>query len=378
MLVLITSPAAIINNLAQPNPAVVKALIDAQANGNPVGVVSNHPKPAWFDAAFAGTKVTYIHHEGRQNGEVIRQISADLGKPAHDILVLAAKAEDIQMAKNGGAVLIAAGWSGDRQVKALGIKINKPSEIQEVIALTDGWQGYWWYEANAATYSTRALVDLSGYGKDDAQVIFAAKLTNTVKNGGNHLTALLVVSARSLLIDGVANKEKLFWAVYPSSKSANNDSEVLSDFTHRLRTTVSRAHFARLKEPLFIRHTSSNKRSTKKGGDRTDPTDQITTLHLNPAYKKNIRGRNVVLIDDCTTYGLSFGVAAALLRKAGASAVLGVALGKFGNTMNYFEIEVLTDPFAPIMANGFKVKKLEPMNGKTDSTAQAILKKLIH
>ncbi|ENC9762107.1 phosphoribosyltransferase [Pseudomonas aeruginosa] len=378
MLVIITSPAAIINSLAKPDPAVVKALVDAQANGNPVGVVSNHPKPAWFDAAFAGTNVTYVHHEGRQNGEVIKQISAGLGKPTHDILVLAAKAEDIQMAKNGGAVLIAAGWSGDRQVKALGIKINDPSEIQEVIALTDGWQGHWWYEANAAAYSARALMDLSGYGKDDAQVIFAAKLTNTVKKGGNHLTALLIVTARSLLIEKVADKENLFWGVYPSSKSANNDSEVLSDFTHRLRTTVSRVHFARANKPLLIRHAPSNKRSANKGGDRTDPTDQITTLHLNPAYKKNIRGRNVVLIDDCTTYGLSFGVAAALLRKAGANSVLCVALGKFGNTINYFEIEILTDPFSPIPANGFKVKKLQPMTGKSDNTAQAILKKLIH
>ena len=47
-------------------------------------------------------------------------------------------------------------------------------------------------------------------------------------------------------------------------QSANNDSEVLSDFTHRLRTTVSRVRFAERNQPLFIRHAHSIKRSMAK------------------------------------------------------------------------------------------------------------------
>lgn len=377
MLVLITSPAAILNSLGQPDADVINALKAAQNSGNPVGVISNHAKPAWFDAAFSGAKVSFIQTEARQRGNIIHEIAKQLKTPTFDILVIAAKAEDIQMAKNGNAVLIAAGWSRDRQVQGLGIKIDHPAQIQEVIALTNGWKGHWWFEGAGKTYAAKALVDLSGYGKDDAQVVFAKKLTATVKNGGNRLTALLIVTARSLLIDGVGQMDNLFWGVYPSSKSANDDSDVLSDFTHRLRTTVSRVHFARVNEPLFIRHAPSEKRSAKKGGDRTDPTGQVTTLHLNPAYSRNIRGRNIILVDDCTTYGLSFGVAAAFLFKAGAATVTGIALGKFGNTMHYFEIEILTDPFKPVGEKGFKVLTETSMPGKTDSTAQQILQNLI-
>lgn len=223
----------------------------------------------------------------------------------------------------------------------------------------------------------RALMDLSEYGKDADQQIFAGKLKSTVKRGGSRLTALLIVTARSLLIDGARDAEMLFWAVYPSSNSDNDDSEVLSEFTHRLRTTASQVQFARKGQPLFIRHTPSEKRSAKRGGDRTDPTGQITTLHLNPNYKRQIKGRNVIIVDDCTTHGVSFGVATAFLLKAGAASVNGVALGKFGNTLNYFEITISSDPFKPVSKEQFTVTAMRSFNGTKDSTAQKILVSLI-
>ena len=63
----------------------------------------------------------------------------------------------------------------------------------------------------------------------------------------------------------------------------------------------------------------------------------------------------MIVVDDCTTYGVSFGVAAAFLRKAGAASVTGVALGKFGNQLRYYEIDIKTDPFQPVVAGGFNV-----------------------
>mgnify|MGYP005724923915 CR=1 FL=1 len=59
-------------------------------------------------------------------------------------------------------------------------------------------------------------------------------------------------------------------------------------------------------------------------------------------------GRNLIVLDDCTTYGVSFGVAAALLRKADAASMTGIALGKFGNQIQYYDILIQNDPFAPV------------------------------
>ncbi|WP_312441442.1 MULTISPECIES: phosphoribosyltransferase [Stutzerimonas] len=376
MLILTTSPTAILRN-GLPDAAVVQALINIRNNGNLVGVISNHPKPGWFDTVFGNRNINFIETDARQNGDIIKKIALKCNVKAHDILVLAAKAEDMQMAKNGRAVLVPAGWSNDPQINGLGLKIASPKELEELTVLTNGWNGQWWFEGQEPNYSVHALMDLSTYGKGITQQSFAHKLTTTVKNGGARLAALLAVTARSLLISNVDQAPDLLWGVYPSSGNTAGADEVLTDFTHRLRTTTSRVRFAKTGEPLFIRHTASEKRSANKGGDRTDPTGQITTLHLNPYYKGKIKGRNIIVIDDCTTYGVSFGVAAAFLRKAGANSVHGIALGKFGNQLSYYEITLNSDPFAPILAGQFELKQMSHFAGKSDSTAQQVLQGLI-
>jgi hypothetical protein len=131
--------------------------------------------------------------------------------------------------------------------------------------------------------------------------------------------------------------------------------------------------------PLFLRHTPSSRRSSGGGGDRTDPSEQLQTVHLNPFYKEKQRlvGKNVIVVDDCTTYGVSFGVASALLHKAGAASITGVALGKFGNALRYLEIDIRSDPFAPISSTAFSVTATASFSGTTSDTTQQILRKLI-
>lgn len=179
-----------------------------------------------------------------------------------------------------------------------------------------------------------------------------------------------------MMIDEVLTG-KLFWGVYPSSSSANDDSEVLSDFVQRLRTSASSVHFARRGEPLFIRHTNSIKRSTSFGGDRTDPGNQIETLHLNPVYRSQLKGRNVLVVDDCTTYGVSFAVAAAFLYAAGASHVIGIALGKFGNRLTHSTIEISSDPFKAVESTGYRVVSVDEFEATTDANAQSVLQTII-
>ena len=205
-------------------------------------LISNHTQPKWFDAEFSGSGVQFIQEIGRQSGEILAHNANRFSLQPFDALVLATKAIDVQMGKNGGAVLVACGWSTDPQVAALGIRISSAADLKEVIELTEGWSGKWWFSVDAPRYNVRALSDLSTkkYGLTGTQQAFALGLTSTVKNGGAKLNALLAVTARSLLMEGFGTMSGLVWGVYPSSKSLNDDSEVLSDFAHRLRTTVSR------------------------------------------------------------------------------------------------------------------------------------------
>ena len=378
MLILMTSPDAVLRN-GIPDPQLVQVLITASAGGNAVGLISNHAEPAWFAATFGASGVQFLQSLGRQSGEIVSQNAQKFSLNPFDVLVLAGKDEDVQMGKNGGALLIAAGWSAAPQVVSLGIRADSAAQLQEVINLTAGWAGKWWFSADGPRYRVRALSDLSGYGKDVTQQLFAQRLTATVKGGGSRLNALLAVTARSLLMEKVNQLDGLVWGVYPSSSSDNADDEILSDFTHRLRTTVSRVRFSKRGEPLFIRHTPSPKRSAGGGGDRTDPTGQITTIHLNPFYKENgrLNGKHVVVIDDVTTYGASFGVAAAFLRKAGAASVTGIGLGKFGSQLRHYEIDLQSDPFKPVVEGGFSLGETTWLPGATSAIAQKVLLALI-
>lgn len=378
MLIVMTSPDAVFRN-GKPDPEIIRVLIDAKASKNPVGLISNHQKPDWFDGSFGGTGVQFLQSKGRQSGEIVSKNAYKFSLEPFDVLVLAAKDEDVQMGKNGGAILVAAGWSTAKQVIPLGIRVDNATQLQEVIELTTNWSGQWWFSGDEVLYRVRALADLSTYGKTMTQQVFAQKLTGTVKNGGSRLNALLAVTSRSLLMDGTGSQENLVWGVYPSSNSDNDDDEILSDFTHRLRTTVSRVHFSKKGEPLFIRHKPSLKRSAGGSGDRTNPTNQILTIHLNPFYKDSNRlvGKHVVVVDDCTTYGVSFGVAASFLHKAGAASVTGVALGKFGGQLRYYKININSDPFSPITMGGFTFSTSNGFSGAHSIATQQTLQTLI-
>jgi hypothetical protein len=377
MFLVITSPDVVAPG-GVPRADVVQALRNLQASGNPTGVISNHPEPRWFAGVF-GTEVKHLQVVGRQDGQIVKHNAALFKLQPHDTIVLAGKQEDVQMAKHGGAVLVGAGWCSAPQAQSLGIKVAGGAEFEALLNLISQWSGAWWFHGKRPRYSVRALSDLGKYNQPLPQQYFSTRVTALVKNGGPRLDALLAVTVRSLVISGFGSVDDLAWGVYPSSQSANDDKEVLSDFTHRLRTTVSQVRLAKRGQPLFIRHVSSSKRSTGGGGQvsRTDPREQVESIHLNPVYRKNLTGRNVVVVDDCTTYGLSFGVAAGFLRAAGANAVEGIALGKFGNQLNYFEIDIQADPFAPVPPGGYSTGVAQPFPGQTDHTAQNTLRTLI-
>lgn len=377
MLILLASPDAVLRD-GLPDPDLVEVLKQVKAMSYPVALVSNNPEPKWFDNSFHGSGVQFLQQRGRQDGKIVSFNAGKFGLQPFNVLVLAAKDLDVQMGKNGKALLVAAGWSSSSQVKALGIQVTDAQQLQEVIALSGGWPGDWWFSGAMPRYKICALADLSTYGKSNPQQLFAKKLTATAKQGGVRLTALLAVTARSLLMDGIGVESDLLWGVYPSSASGNDDQEILSDFTHRLRTTVSRVRFAQRGEPLFIRHKQSLKRSGNRAANRTNPADQIETIHLNPYYETRLPGRHVVVIDDCTTYGVSFGAAAAFLRRAGAASVSGVALGKFGNQLGYYEIDLQSDPYSPVSATGYSgAVRYSDFQGVTSSASQGSLQTLI-
>lgn len=374
MIILLASPDAF-DLTDKRKRQLAKVFIDTRSNKNPTAIISNRKEPDWFESVFDKSNVQFVRSPGRQSGEHLKVFSDQFNLQPHETLVVAHSRNDVAMGKNGGAVLLGASWSGEQQVQSLGIQIRNADELREIIALTQNWDGDWWYSASAAGYEVRVLGDLSTYYKPADQEKFGTQLTQTVKNGGPKLNALLALTARSALIEGLGDTANTLWGTYPSSNSSNNDSEVLSDFCHRLRTTVSNVRFCSRGKPLFIRHIASRKRSGGGVANREDPAEQLETIHINPYYisKGRLRGRNVVLLDDCMTNGTSFGVAAALLKAANASSVTCIALGKFGNKDLSYEIDVTGDPSQPLTNRDYSVKSISHLSGTQSKGVQQSL-----
>lgn len=375
-MMILTSPDVVAPNGA-PSAELVSVLMKLRADGHAVAVLSNNQEPAWFGTAFGGSSVQFLSVRGRQDGKIVSENAKRLGLPAHDAVVLAGKMEDVEMGKNGQAVLVAAGWTKDPRVADLGIRVATPAQFEAAMRLVSGWGGDWWYQHTGEQYAVRVLCDLSSKGAASAaQVAFSERMTTIVKKQGTELWGLLTCLARSMLVEGFGTPgRKTMWGVFPSSSSRNDDSDSMCDFTHRLRTTVTRVHMAKRGKPLFIRHRPTTKRSSAGARhDRQDPAEELQSLHLNPAYENSIRGRDVVVLDDCSTYGLSFGVASALLRAAGASTVMCVAIGKFGNQCRTYDIAVRGSPFRPLRPQDYVLNatpRLEP--GQTSKMAQNTL-----
>lgn len=351
---LITTSTRAIWDGQQPYPGVIE-LLQSLGRHSQVAVISNHAEPPWFARHFGNSCAYHVQIPGRQSGTAVKNWAQENEVPPYRVLVLGASRDDVMMATNCGAVLVCGGWCADEQARRTGIAISMPNEFEELALLFGRWGGQRYWHAESDHYTVDALCNASSHSyTNDEQRGFGQKVARAVKYGTPELNKILTVTAGSLLRMGVPENSGLVWGVYPSSSGAG-DEEVLSDFTHRLRTTVSRVHFAKIGEPLFVRHRAAPKRSAGEGGDRNNPTAEVESLHLNPFYSESNRllGKYVVVVDDLTTYGLSMGVAAGMLRAAGARAVHGVALGKLGNRLGCFDVTINSDPFAPIPQEGW-------------------------
>jgi hypothetical protein len=54
MLIVVGSPNIVVID-GKVNSEIAQVLIDTRAKGNPVGLISNHQEPSWFQNIFSGT-----------------------------------------------------------------------------------------------------------------------------------------------------------------------------------------------------------------------------------------------------------------------------------------------------------------------------------
>lgn len=325
-------------------PGILEAL-KRMRQGNHILLVSNHSRPVWLTP-----DMPYIQFYGtasRQSGDIVAKIIADNKSKnivKSEIIVLGAADADMQMASNATTLLVRPTWAKlEANMAKYGVEWKDPSTLPALIDYLDD-TGPWFFVSPDPFLDIYCLTSAGTKYESNADYEkLANRMRWCLKDGQKELNSGLTLHLLSSIYATAGFSDAKRWGFYPSSNSSNDLSETMAEFTRHAGHLFKR----RVKEPLFIRHKASVKRHLV-GGDRMDATSQVTTIHLNPYYKGKLKGETVVVLDDFLTYGLSFGVAAAFLKKAGAKKVIGVAMGKFGGVARRYQIEIEGDPYAPV------------------------------
>ena len=316
--------------------------------------VSNRPEPALFKKS--GIKAVFCNARPRENGKFVQKLldanQEKLKVKKSQVVILGFGKSDIPMFANSKSVLIRCDWRADiaPEILRYGIPCPDITQLPYVLKLLDE-EHPWYFTQKHAFFDTYCLTNAATKkGNDEEFKALAAKFQNILKNGPSKQYTDFITHALSSLYATEIFAEANIWTYYPSSSSNNTGQEVIASFAEMPRTTFG---IHRKPHPLIIRHTATASRHAGSQVGRDDPTVQIRSIRLHEDYKNVIADKTVVVLDDFMNYGVSFCVAAAFLRKAGAKKVIAVAMGKFPRSFYLKEIEILSDPFAPV--HDFKV-----------------------
>lgn len=343
--------------------------------------VSDRPEPPWLKPLSSWLKfcpALSFGHGSRKNGKFIEGL-LEVNKGANlrksQIIMLGYGEADVPMYANSQTVLIRCDWRPDlhSKIRPYGIPCSTTKSLGGILNLLDE-ESPWYFTHEDPVCDTYCLTNAATrVGNDSELKALAAQLQSCLKSGNPQKRQEFIISLLSSLYATDAFKAANIWTYYPSSRSSNNGSELICDFVEMARTTFK---CRRKKNPLFIRHTPTAARHASPQHNRESPDSQIRSIHIHPDYMHSITGKTVAVLDDYTTTGVSFSVAAAFLKKAGAAKVLAVAMGKFPRTSYIQEIELQSSPFAPV--HNFQTVRTLAQSGTYAPQASEAFKRKFH
>ncbi|MCB4757312.1 MAG: hypothetical protein LHV69_09860 [Elusimicrobia bacterium] len=347
------------------NKDINEALKTISNDGHEVLFVSNRPKPTYLNGNFPyiGFKRFLLGRARKNalNSILIKRSQLKQG----DMVVIGASDNDFRMAVNNKCLLIRADWSSAKgnAINQYGVPLHNPQLIPRVVGLLADEQP-WNFKFESEFINVYALANAGTYGESD---LITKKLLDDLrsclkyKSKSNRNGFLLHLLSSLLATKDFYDVD--YWSYYPSSEPFD-EGEEMKYFTDQARTMFGKRTWG----PLIIRHKRARVRH-QENSNRTDPKDQLDTIHLNREYKNKLNNKKIVIMDDYLNYGLSFGVAASLLRYAGVKKVICVAMGQFSHNVQGFDIEILSkDPFKPI--SKYQYKGCSPLMGQYNNLAK--------
>ena len=318
-------------------PNVIKQLAE---QGHCCALISNQKEePPWLEA-FSSPNFQFLSVPGRAKKNKVRELLQGSQFDLSKILVISCTNDDFYMAINSKLLFLMGGWSQgkvDPKKSQYGVKLNSPLHLPGAINLLSTTQP-WYYKYQGEGFSICSMTNAGDHNSINEIKPIVGQLRNHLKHGDDTHKVIFNLLFISSLMQTPSCENIDYWAYYPSSNIKEKEHEIVSSYAEIARVSLSckKQH----PHPILVRHKRVPPRHSAHSGDRVNPNPQIQSIHIHDYYQNKLNNKTVAVIDDFTTYGTSFGVAEALLKKAGARNVICFALGKFGSTTHKYDIDI--------------------------------------
>jgi hypothetical protein len=288
--------------------------------------------------------------KGQKPGKFVGAVCSRLGIRPNEILYLGDNITDLTEAVNNNVIFFLAAWSSP--TFKYGIPVRKPEGFLNVVTKYFLKESLWYYtvdgqDADGRVVRARALLNPDTTKVTGIQDVLkrGARIPQLEWELSMHLLA-------SVYMEGLhVQPVKPVWSIYPGHDG--NTSRVLTRFA----TMASRLFHEQFLPTLILRHTKAKKSAyARKRGETVPISNQLRTINLDPGSEGRIANRRVLVFDDYTTEAHSFETSRNFLSNAGASDVVGIAVGKYAG--NYYAYS----PRPGVMWDSFRPAALEEKN----------------
>lgn len=302
----------------------------------------------------------------------VNKIMEMTGAQPHEIVYLGDDDRtDIFCAINAKVLPITATYSKANKPRNYGIPMGSPQKVLKFLS-TFGKQEspyFGWY-CSSTCPDTDLPIDVKALIGNHTG--FTDRLETVLKEGSNkvamspkkrkQIVALLFfyLVSQCYLSGAIANID---WVcAYPGHKESSSNAllgEYLKWFSKLFRE--------KFQDDLIVRHMTAPK--SQYAGPQRNIFSQFRTIKINSDYKRKLKGKSVLVLDDFTTRGYSLETARRMLLQAGAKQVMCLAIAKFGSTHSVTRISTDWNPFEPctLKENEIDVSDISrPMNKEAD------------
>lgn len=312
-----------------------------------------------------GNKVVFLNSESNpdiyddiKNSLIFfteEQFKSNLDNLSDPLVIISNKDEFLKLSQSIKSLFITPLWLDcEDGCKKYGILVNTPKQVYQIIKysnnnnfwhtrneLPDGSLVYTLLDAKFRYFSTSA---------NEKKMIENFRETIHGDEKNNFFKIL-----KYALIAALSNHNDIFdeidiWSIFPSSTIALDHKMIEFKKSIQFNSITKNTKFSEkeFEENLFIRHTQKEKsddipltvRNTKGS------VVNLETIHLNPLFKNDLKGKTVCVIDDFLNHGYSFEAARNILRAAGVKNIILLALGVYQNNYEYQNYKIKGDIFS--------------------------------